>query len=240
MNDTEPIPPWQFDEAQHSGMDFSSAPVVSGYDARHRTFRNIEKENEEIITGIGLQQAHVVADFGCGTGAFAIQTAPRCAKAYAIDISEAMLKQAERIARNRLTTNIVFCHGGFLTYIHAGEPLDAIVTGLALHHLPDFWKQKALRRLNRMLKEGGRLCLMDVVYSDEHCEANIENWISKLRREAGPEMAEAVTRHIRKEHSTFTWIMEGLLARAGFRIDRPEYQEGVLARYFCTKTETVL
>lgn len=29
--------------------------------------------------------------------------------------------------------------------------------------MPDFWRQKALRRLNKMLKPGGRLFLADVV-----------------------------------------------------------------------------
>jgi len=233
--DMATTPAWQFDEMQHTGMDFTSTPVVNGYDARHQTFRDVDKENDEIIAGLGLQETHVVADFGCGTGAFAIKAAKKCAQVYAIDISEPMLKQAEWLARTRLIKNIVFCHGGFLTYHHAGTPLDAITTSLALHHLPDFWKQKALLRLNEMLTPGGRLCLVDVVVSEEHCEANIEKWIAKLNRVSGSEMAEAVTRHIRKEHSTFSWIVEGLLSRAGFTIDRTDYHEGVLARYFCTK-----
>lgn len=118
---------------------------------------------------------------------------------------------------------------------HEGEPLDAISTSMALHHLPDFWKQKALQRLNGMLKDGGRFFLMDVVFSEENCESNIQAWIDKLTRNVGPNMAEDISRHVRKEYSTFTWIMGGLLARAGFRIDNAAYADGVVARYLCTK-----
>ena len=43
--------------------------------------------------------------------------------------------------------------------------------------------------------------------------------------------------HIREEYSTYGWIMEGLLARAGFRIDAKTEHEGVYARYTCTKVQ---
>jgi putative AdoMet-dependent methyltransferase len=237
MNSDAATPPsWQFDETGHTGKDFASPAVVEAYDARHRRFRDVDRENEEIIAAIGLQERHSVADFGCGTGEFAVRAAGRCAKVYAVDISPAMLKAVEWKVRARGLSNVVCRLGGFLTYVHDGEPLDAIVTGLALHHLPDFWKQKALRRLNSMLGAGGRLFLMDVVFSGEDCERDIEAWIAALGRQAGPEMVADVSRHVRQEHSTFAWVMEGLIERAGFRIDRKEYAGGVTAGYLCTKS----
>ncbi len=36
----------------------------------------------------------------------------------------------------RRVDNIEFHNIGFLTYMHKGEPLDAVVSQLALHHLP--------------------------------------------------------------------------------------------------------
>jgi len=230
------IPPsWQYDEMIQIGKDFASRDVVDAYDARHRKFRDIERENEYIIEGLGLQKDHTVADFGCGTGAFSIQAARRCAKVYAVDISEAMLNYTRWKAESQGLTNIVFCHGGFLTYVHSGEPLDAITTSMALHHLPDFWKFKALTRLNGMLKPGGRFFLADVVFGEPDYEKNIPAWIDRFGATVGPDMAEDAIRHVRMEHSTFTWIMEGLLERSGFRIDSANYIDGVLAIYFCTK-----
>lgn len=228
-------PSLQYDEMIHIGKDFSSREVVEAYDARHRRFRDIEGENEAIIAGVGLQKNHIIADFGSGTGTFVIQAAQKCEKVYAVDISPAMLEYTEWKARNLGLANIVCCHGGFLTYVHSDRPLDAVSTSMALHHLPDFWKQKALTRLQEMLKPNGKFFLADVVFTEENYESSIQAWINKLASEMGKEMAEDISRHIRCEHSTFSWIMEGLLQRAGFRIDLAEYTDGVLARYFCTK-----
>lgn len=229
------LSPWEYDDMIHIGKDFASHEVVEAYDAKHRRLRDVGKENEAVITGFDLSEDHVVADIGCGTGAFVLMAARRCAKVFAVDISTAMLDYTRDRAAREGITNIVYCNGGFLTYRHEGEPLDAISTSLALHHLPDFWKHRALRRINAMLKEGGRLYLMDVVFSGEDYERGIPAWIEKVRSEAGPDIAQDLMGHIRDEHSTFTWIMEGLLERAGFRIDDRIVSDGAIARYFCTK-----
>ncbi len=231
-------PAWHYDEMVHVGKDFSDFEVVEAYDARHRKFRQIDKENEDTIAAIGLQSDHIVADFGCGTGNFALMAARRCRCVYAIDISRSMLDFTKWKAEKEGIRNIEYCQGGFLTYEHKGQPLDAISTSLALHHLPDFWKQKALRRLNAMLKDGGRLYLADVVFEEKDCEKNIQVWIDKLSAQMGEEMRADISRHVAKEYSTFSWIMEGLLVRAGFRIERVDNSEGVYARYLCVKSSS--
>lgn len=47
-----------------------------------------------------------------------------------------------------------------------------------------------------------------------------------------PELEE----HIRDEHSTFTWLLEPMLERAGLGIEDAQYtDDGVFARYLCRK-----
>ena len=232
-------PSWYYNEMVQVGADFTKREVVEAYDNRHRRFRDIDKENEVILAGLGLQSGYTLADIGCGTGALVLHAARRCARVHAVDISPAMLDYTGWKAQQQGLTNIDCHQGGFLTYVHAGPPLDAVSTAMALHHLPDFWKQKALKRINGMLKPGGRLYLADVVFSEENVETNIPAWIDKLTAQAGPEMTGDITRHIRQEYSTFAWILEGMLSRAGFRIDQVEYFDGVLARYFATKIKEI-
>jgi putative AdoMet-dependent methyltransferase len=86
-----------------------------------------------------------------------------------------------------------------------------------------------------MLRKGGRIFLADVVFSGDHVQRAIAAWIDKMAATAGPQVAERIQDHVRKEYSTWGWIMEGLLQRAGFRIDRAEYSDGVLAQYYGTK-----
>jgi len=229
------FPSWQFNEMTQVGADYSEISEVEAFDARHSQFRDVKKENEEIITTLSIQRHHYVIDIGAGTGAFAIQAAACSRKVYAVDVSRAMLDYAKKKADLNGISNIMFCHGGFLTYSHTDEPVDFVTTSLALHHLPDFWKGVALQKLHSILKNGGRLFISDVVYSEKNYKANITSWISSLGNIGGQELAEDVERHIREEYSTFTWVMESLLEKAGFRIDNANYDKGVLAQYICTK-----
>ncbi len=226
---------WRWDEAVPISLDFGDRQVVAAYEERHRKFRDIDGENAAVLARLDLKPDAVAGDFGCGTGAFARAAARKCAVVVAIDLSAAMLDYVAWKAKEEGLGNIVCRRGGFLTYEHEGPRFDALHSSLALHHLPDFWKQAALDRLAGMLKPGGKFHLMDVVFAPENREANIEAWIGKIGAQAGPEGAESIRSHVRKEFSTYTWILEGLLARAGFRIDAAECADGVLANYYCTR-----
>ncbi len=229
-------PSWQYDEMKQIGKDYGSLAEVEAYDARHGKFRNVEKENDDILAKLGVRPADVVIEIGTGTGAFAIQAARRCGHVHAVDVSRTMLAYAGKKAEKQGVTNITFHHGGFLTYEHSGKAADALVTNTAFHHLPDFWKGMAVLRMNGMLVDGGRLYLSDVIFEQDGVVGNIEQWIAKLERAAGPEIRKDVESHIRKEFSTYDWIMDGLLERAGFEITSKTMQGGVVGRYLCRKT----
>jgi putative AdoMet-dependent methyltransferase len=236
MDDTKPTnPSWQYDENIQLGRDFSKREIVEAYDIYHRKFRDIDGENQAIIKELNLQSSDMIADIGCGTGAFVRQAARHCSRVYAVDISPEMLDYTGWKASQEGLTNITCCQGGFLTYEHSGPPLDAVTSSMALHHIPDFWKQKALCRVNHLLKDGGKFYLADVVFDEVDYEANIDRWIERLTQQAGPDIAKDMRRHLQKEHSTFTWILEGLLTRAGFRIDKADHLFGALSKYYCTK-----
>ena len=106
----------------------------------------------------------------------------------------------------------------------------------ALHHLPDFWKAVALDRVAQLLKPGGALILQDIVYSFDPAEAAsvIERGSTRrlpIRREAGLPRNWPSTSG---EHSTFTWLLEQILDRAGFDMTDRTYSENqVFASYVC-------
>jgi ubiquinone/menaquinone biosynthesis C-methylase UbiE len=202
-----------------------------------KKLRNIKKETEDIINCVGLTGEQVVLEFGAGTGDLSIEIAKYCRTVYAVDISPVMLEYASKKAKRQGVNNIKYCHSGFLTYEHSGEPVDVIVSQLALHHLPDFWKLVALKRINKMLKKDGKLFLRDTVYSFEieNYEEFFNNWLNGISDAAGEELALDTKIAIRDEFSTCDWIMEGLIKRAGFTIDTLDYHDGFLAVYVCTK-----
>ena len=228
---------WQYDEMQQVGTDYTDDTQVQAYDLRMQKLRDVKKETENIIKTIKLGKNQKILEFGTGTGSFAMETAKHCAKVFAVDISPQMLEFARQKAKIEGIDNIEFHNAGFLTYVHRGEPLDAIVSQLALHHLPDFWKMIALKRIYQLLKNGGTFYLSDVVFSFpiEDYNYKIDNWIDTIKEKVGINFAEEAEMHIKEEYSTFDWIMEGLLKRAGFHIDKAEYSEDFMAVYVCIK-----
>jgi putative AdoMet-dependent methyltransferase len=122
-----------------------------------------------------------------------------------------MLRFAKRKAASRGVTNVDFLPGGFLTYRYLGNPLDAIVSQPALHHLPDFWQQVTLMRMAGVLKDGGKLCLIDMVYSFDvrEYESFFPNYMDEVSKKVDPDFASKVALHVQKEYSTMDWIMEG-------------------------------
>lgn len=231
------FPAWQYDEMQQVGTDYTDEAQVEAYDRQMQKLRDINEETEAIIKSIDIQRNDTILEIGTGTGSFAIEATKHCEKVIAIDVSPTMLEFAQQKARMMGVINVEFDHAGFLTYDHTGEPLDAVVSQLALHHLPDFWKIIALRRIFEMLKDGGKFYLRDTVYSfnvDNH-KNFFDNLIDMVRNDAGEEFACDFETATREEYTTLDWIMEGLLRKAGFYIDKAEYSEGFMAVYVCTK-----
>ncbi len=228
-------PSWQYDEFEQVGVNYENQAEVDAYDSRHAQFRDVDAECASILEVLSLTPQSVVIEIGTGTGAFAIHAARCCANVFAVDISEPMLERAQQKAGKAGLENITFCHAGFLTYDHAGAPADVLVTSMAFHHLSDFWKGIALDRMNGMLKSGGRLYIHDVIYEGTEPVANITHWIDQLGEIGGAQLRDEVATHVREEYSTFDWIMEGLLARAGFRILSKEIVDGVVGTYLCKK-----
>ena len=93
-----------------------------------------------------------------------------------------------------------------------------------------------------ILRPGGILRLWDVVYSFEPAEAprRLEEWmatflpsVDRTDRWIRADLEE----HVRDENSTFTWLLEPMLERAGFTIESAEYSyDRVFARYICVRT----
>jgi putative AdoMet-dependent methyltransferase len=226
---------WQYDEFQQVGRDYGSQAEVDVYDSSHADFRDIAAESDRVLDALGIQTTDTIIDFGAGTGIFAMQAARRCSRVYAVDVSQAMLDLASNKAVRAGISNIEFHRAGFLTYPHQGQPVDAIVTTFAFHHLPDFWKGIAMNRMNEMLKAGGQLYIHDVIMETPDALTNISAFIHKQAAAGGDFLREDAEGHFRDEYSTYDWVMDGLLWRSGFTIESKQIDGGVIGTYLCTK-----
>lgn len=226
---------WQYDEFKQVGRDYGSQSEVDVYDSSHADFRDIKGESNRVLDLLAIKEGETIIDFGSGTGTFAIEAARRGASVHAVDISQAMLARAKVKADQEGVSGIEFHHAGFLTYDHPEDSVDAIVTTFAFHHLPDFWKGIALRRLHRMLKQGGQFYMHDVIIEEGDSFGNIARFIERLEEAGGDFLREDAEGHFRDEYSTYDWVMDGLFSRSGFRIKQRHFDGGIIGTYLCKK-----
>jgi ubiquinone/menaquinone biosynthesis C-methylase UbiE len=228
------IPIWQWDEKLQRGTDYTEIEHVRLYDERMAALRDVEAEAEGILNLLDLSSNDSLLEVGTGTGVFACAAARLCRKVIALDVSPVMLAYAKQRAEKAGIENIEFHDAGFLTYEHQDEPLAAVVSQHALHHLPDMWKLIALRRLAGIMSRAGSFYLSDVVFPDR-AELDWPSYVERLLGKVPADQREEMACHLREEFSTFDWIMREILRRAGFRIESAEMEKDFLAHYRCRR-----
>lgn len=112
-----------------------------------------------------IQGCRVVADLGCGPATQLAQVASLnpSTRFVGFDLSEPMLDNARAHVRACGLSNVEFRHANITTL--DGVPaasFDAVVSTMALHHLPRLDDLRAcFRQINRILKPGGALYVTD-------------------------------------------------------------------------------
>jgi SAM-dependent methyltransferase len=225
---------WMLDELAHAGPEHLDAGFIAGYD-RKQGYPDPAVD----IAGFaahGLDGTSTVVDLGAGTGQFAVPAALRFGRVIAVDVSPAMLTalQAKAAAGH---ASVECVRGGFLSFSPAGT-VDGVYTRNALHQVPDFWKVIALRRIADMLRPGGVLRLLDLVYdfAPEEADAVFSDWFAQAAADpAAGYTAADYAEHIRTEYSTFRWLLEPMLAATGFEVTDVSYGRRLYGAYTCVK-----
>ncbi len=227
---------WMLDELAHAGPEHLDAAAVLGFD-RKQGYPDAGPDLDA-LAALGLGPSSRVVDLGAGTGQFAIPAAARFGQVTAVDVSPAMLAALREKAAAAGLANLDCVHAGFLGYSHAGPPADGVYTRNALHQIPDFFKALALHRIAGMLRPGGVLRLRDLVFDFEPGQASetFAGWFAA----AAADPAEGYTagdyaEHIRTEFSTYRWLLEPMLAVAGFEIVSVEFERRLYGAYTCVR-----
>ena len=231
------VKPWMLDELAHAGPEHLDPDFVAGFD-RKQGYPDFA-DDLAVLTEHGIGSASTLVDLGAGTGRFALAAAPRVGRVVAVDVSPAMQAAVRDRAAGAGLANIECVQAGFLSYQHTGSPADAVFTRNALHQVPDFWKALALDRIARLLRPGGILRLRDLIFDFQPAEAGaaLGAWLDT----AADDPARGYTRndfaeHLRTEFSTFRWLLEPMLAAAGFRVVTAEFDGRIYGAYTCIRT----
>jgi SAM-dependent methyltransferase len=223
------VPSWFLDEVTYAGAEHLDAAYVAAYDVKSATDWTDQVAE---LQRLGIGADSTVVDLGAGTGTFADAIRPHVKRVVAVDVSPAMVRELHARGFDAV-------QAGFLTYEHAGEPVDAVFSRNALHHLPDFFKALALERIASILRPGGVFVLQDLIFSFEpsNAAAAVDRWLEAATTDpAHGWTAEQLAEHMRTEYSTFTWLLEPMLERAGFEIHECYLSPSeIYTRYVCLR-----
>ncbi|VTT88302.1 protein-L-isoaspartate O-methyltransferase [Halorubrum sp. DM2] len=119
-----------------------------------------------VIDRAAPESDDVVLDLGAGTGAIALAVAEDAERVLARDVSEGMMEEGRRKAKDRGLDNVEFAYGEFRDPgLESDQRVDVVTSNFALHHLADDEKREAI---GVMAATGARrIVLGDVAFFEE-------------------------------------------------------------------------
>ena len=124
--------------------------------------RKTHQRLKEIVSAL-IESEDTVLECACGTGLLSAVIAPRCRRLTATDFSEKMLKRAEKNCS--ACRNITYAQADVTALSYPDGSFDKVVAGNVIHLLDN--PLTALRELNRVCKDDGRLIIPTYMNQDE-------------------------------------------------------------------------
>src|SRR5271170_3301987 len=120
-----------------------------------------------------------VLDVACGGGIIVCAFAPHVRRATGIDVTPAMLDEAQRLAAEKGLANVEWRQGDVNALPFEEGSFTIVVTRFSVHHFPD--PAAALREMARVCAPGGRLVVVDMYASEDPAKAAEFNRLERLR-----------------------------------------------------------
>ncbi len=133
---------------------------------------------DQLITDLKIQGDEKILDVGCGRGLLLIKAAKKLNTVKAIgldtwsqnDLSNNLAKNTLLNAEIENVSDKIELITGNMTTMHFNDnSFDIVVSSMAIHNLPTIsQREKAIQEINRVLKPGGRIALLDFIYTKDY------------------------------------------------------------------------
>ncbi len=153
-----------------------------------------------MLEAASLRGDERVLDVGSGAGHTALAFAPHVREVVGLDLTQAMLDEARRLASVRGIANLRLERGDAMALPYPDACFDLVTCRQCAHHFER--PERALREAARVLRPGGRLVLVDSVAPEDPAQDTFLNAIELLRDSS----------HVR-DHAVSRWL--GLFDEAG-------------------------
>jgi Methylase involved in ubiquinone/menaquinone biosynthesis len=152
------------------------------------------------LAALGITKDHVVCEIGTGTGYFALRLAKLAAWVYAIDVEPQLLSLLRDRAASAGVQNLTPVLGLPLDPLIPTASCDLILTVNTLHHVPE--KAAYMRRLQRALRPGGRVVIIDFHKRDLPVGPPVDH---KFAREDCIEQIRSAGLQVKSEHDSLPY-----------------------------------
>jgi SAM-dependent methyltransferase len=163
------------DQTQAIQDRFGAAAARYAVSAVHRGGPDLDAM---LAAGVATGRERVL-DVGCGPGATALAFAERVASVVALDLTPAMLAQAQELAAERGLANVRFEQGNAARLPFPDASFDVVTSRLAAHHVAD--PQAMVREAARVLAPGGTFLLSDAIAPEDPARDTFLNAFEVLR-----------------------------------------------------------
>jgi 2-polyprenyl-3-methyl-5-hydroxy-6-metoxy-1,4-benzoquinol methylase len=120
-------------------------------------------------------------DLACGPGVISRATAARVGSVTGVDLTPAMIEEAERRASEEGIDNVGFAVGDVTALDFDEDSFDGAITRLSLHHIPA--PGRVVAEMARLVRPGGWALVSDIV-ADQDRDANA--WREEIERLRDP------------------------------------------------------
>ncbi len=208
---------------------FESAPARYERGMRILTLGRLARVRRDVAAR--LAPGDRVLDLGCGTGALAVLLARKGCHVTGVDVSPAMLAQADRrVCEAGMQEQVTLRELGVVELDSAFDDasFDAVVSTLLFSDLSDDEIAYALAESRRILKPGGRLFVADEVLPDS-APSRAATWLLRLPF--------VVLAYVLTQNTTRRVVgLEGRIEGAGFRVlNIGDYLAGTLRLFVAEK-----
>ena len=139
-----------------------------------------------LIEMSGVSGEDQVLDVACGPGLVACAFAPHAGQVTGIDITPAMIEQAQALQGEKQLENLTWQVGDVLPLPFPEASFSVVLTRYSLHHFLD--PAAVLAEMVRVCRTGGRVMVADVVLPPEKAKA-----YNRMERRRDPSHTRALT-----------------------------------------------
>jgi ubiquinone/menaquinone biosynthesis C-methylase UbiE len=145
--------------------------VIGGtWDSRADAWEQVARSDaflrlrDVLIAVAAPRRGETVLDLGSGTGLLTLAAARKACKVIALDASAEMLARTSRNLGAEGMGGIELIHGDMRRIPLPDESVDLVVSSYAFHHLGDDGKELAAAEALRVLRPGGRIVVVDMMF----------------------------------------------------------------------------